>query len=91
MHAHEEWRWNDRDHVRSLTSIRFLCRECHYLSHNAYWAFLSIPLKREFPLICLFCTVNSCEYVEAIAHVDFAFKLSRRRARRKWRVDKAPG
>ena len=90
LHAHEEWHWNDRTYVRTLTGIRFLCRDCHYLSHQAWAAFLPIPLKKQYAYIVHFCQVNHCQYVDAIAHADYTQSLSDRRSKATWKIDRTP-
>jgi len=88
--AHELWAWDDDRGVRRLTAIHFLCEDCHYLTHHAYWLFECIPSERDIQLIRLFCKVNHCTYIEAFAHVKSAMKLCDLRQYERWKVDLSP-
>jgi hypothetical protein len=88
--AHEFWQWDDRRGVRRLASIHFLCRDCHHLTHHAYWCFVCLPQEKDIRLIELFCRVNDCSFLKAFAHVKWSYEMCNLRRRLKWTIDLSP-
>jgi hypothetical protein len=94
--AHEFWDWDDERHVRTMTAIRFLCFDCHFLAEgDIIWTMTSLPNEygNEMGLrrIEKFCTVNQCTLAQMMAQVRFARDLFKQRGKvSDWQVDLLP-
>jgi len=88
--AHEFWKWHDSEGLRSLSAIHFLCKDCHYLVHHAYWLFVMIPDKAAAMRVGKYMRVNRCSFIEAYAHAAWALGNARQRAKNQWTIDLSP-
>ena len=71
LEAHEFSEFNYRHHVRHLIAVRFLCTDCHYLTHYGNVMFLPLPDENLIRLADLFCRVNNCKLIEAYSYLTF--------------------
>ncbi len=71
LSAHEFWSFDHRNLVRRLIAVRFLCTDCHYLTHRANVLFLPLPDENLIRLTELFCRVNNCRLIEAYTYLTF--------------------
>jgi hypothetical protein len=88
--AHEFWKWRDSEGLRSLSAIHFLCKDCHYLVHHAYWLFVMVPDKAAATRVGKYMRVNQCTFIEAYAHAAWALGNARRRSKKEWTIDITP-
>lgn len=86
LDAHEFWDFDFRRGVRRLTAVRFLCTDCHYLTHNANMMFLPLPDENLIRLTELFCRVNNCKLIEAYSYLTH-FTFLNFGDTRTWKID----
>jgi hypothetical protein len=89
LNAHEFWDYDFKRRIRKLTAVRFLCTDCHYLTHNGNVMFLPIPNENLIRLTELFCRVNNCKLIEAYIYFTFLCKDHFSEDTRIWKTDLA--
>ncbi len=57
LSAHEVLNFDRRRHILVFVRYRLLCKDCHYLTHQGYWALGNKALMKRF------CKVNGCKRV----------------------------
>jgi len=74
LNAHEFWDFDYQRRIRRLKAVRFLCTDCHYLTHDANMMFLPLPDENVIRLTELYCRVNECKLVEAYSYLTYFAK-----------------
>ncbi len=89
LYAHEFWDYDFNNRIRKLKAVRFLCTDCHYLTHNGNVMFLPIPDENLIRLTELFCRVNNCKLIESYIYFTFLCKDHFSEDTRIWKTDLA--
>ncbi len=92
LEAHEVYRLDERKRIMTFISYRLLCKDCHYLTHQGYWAMLGYAdrayaghldsySEKSKRLTMHFCKVNQCTVEEAYVYSCIAptFRSSEKR------------
>lgn len=88
------WEYNDKNHIRTLVAIHYLCEKCSLIKHG--WCSPSIcresiqialkgPYYRSKELINHFCKINHYSIKQFRSHEKGAFKLWKKRCPQEWK------
>lgn len=94
LEAHEDWDYDDENHVQKLVAIHLLCDRCHKIKHIGYWCYMEtgrerlekLGLTRE-DLIDHFCEINNCSLEEFKEYEFEALEKWEERSKFKWEQD----
>lgn len=83
VEAHEIWSYDDHRMVQTLKDLISLCPNCHEVKHIGH-ALKSGRTKRVIEWLCL---VNHFDADQALAYIDYSFKVHGIRSQFQWRLD----
>lgn len=85
LQAHEDWYFNEKEHVQKLVMIMGVCPKCHNTIH---YGFSATRLKQQKKIEKHFMKINQCNYQTFVTHRDEAYERCRRLdAIKDWRLD----
>ncbi len=85
LHAHEVWKYDDKNHVQCLTNIVALCKNCHAVKHFGLTELEDSKGKMDKEkIIKHFMKVNKCSRDIFLKHKTKAMKLFEERSKHDW-------
>lgn len=86
LDCHEEWIYDDDEHIQRLVGFTALCKLCHYVRHMRSIASSGDDLPDRRHVIDHFCRVNGCDEAAFFAAKAAASVLYRQRSAHNWKI-----
>ncbi|MDE7301600.1 MAG: HNH endonuclease [Clostridia bacterium] len=83
LEAHEQWEYDDKNHIQKLKNVVAVCKPCHEVIHIGRTQLMG----REKEACEHFMAVNNCTYAEYRKALGEANAAHRERSRHEWQVD----
>lgn len=83
LHAHEIWRYYEREHIQKLIGMIALCPSCHRVKHFG----LARVRGKEEQALRHFMKINKITKKEAEEYINKSFKIWADRSSKKWTLD----
>lgn len=88
LHAHEVWKYDDKNYIQKLTDILALCTLCHAVKHIGHAGIQANKGKLDYEkLVKHFIKVNNCDRETFEKHKKQAFKKFEERSRYEWTLN----
>lgn len=88
LNCHENWQYDDENHVQKLDGFIALCDLCHHVKHIGLAGILSNQGRLDYEkVIEHFRKVNNCSREDFLEHRRQAFKILASRSRHEWQID----
>jgi len=83
VEAHEIWAYDDHRMIQKLNGLISLCPKCHEVKHIGF----AIEQGRAAQVTEWLCTINQITAEQALAYIQYAFKVHSIRSQFKWQLD----
>lgn len=83
VECHEQWMYNDKNHVQTLIGVTALCPPCHEVKHIGR----AITIGNGDRAFRHLCKVNGWTLAQAVAHVAAAMVVWGKRSLHQWTLD----
>ncbi|OGM09469.1 HNH endonuclease [Candidatus Woesebacteria bacterium RBG_13_34_9] len=88
LHAHEIWKYDDKNHIQKLVNIFALCSKCHSIKHLGFAGLQISKGKVNYEnLVKHFMQVNNCSREIFEKHQKKALKKFEERSHFDWQID----
>jgi hypothetical protein len=81
--CHEQWGYDDKNHVATLSGFEIHCERCDLVTHMG----LSIKCGKGAAAIAQYCAINNCTEAEVRATSDDAFDTWQQRNMHTWTIE----
>lgn len=88
LHAHEVWKYDDKNHIQKLADIIALCPKCHAIKHIGFAGIKASEEKVDYEnLIRHFMKVNKCDRSVFEINLSEAYKKFEERSKYEWQLE----